>query len=93
MKVSRVRVAYAAHINVAGRPWIGVRSTSGQEATSADDLRKGHQLATMVVRFVVAAPDQAHMPILNPPAPSFDFNCSTYAHQCRLVGKFHNYNA
>jgi hypothetical protein len=51
MKVSRVRVAYAAHINVAGRPWIG--STSGQEATSADDLRKGHQLATMVVRFVM----------------------------------------
>ncbi len=53
--------------------WIGVCSASGQEATSADDVRKGHQLAIMVCSFChVAAPDQAHMPILNPPAPSFD---------------------
>ena len=53
--------------------WIGVCSASGQEATSADDLRKGHQLATMVCGFChVAAPDQARMPILDPPAPSFE---------------------
>ncbi len=53
--------------------WIGVCSASGQEATSTDDVRKGHRLAIMVCAFChVAAPDQAHMPILNPPAPSFD---------------------
>ena len=53
--------------------WIGVCSASAQEATLADDLRKGHQLATMVCGFChVATPDQTHMPILNPPAPSFD---------------------
>jgi hypothetical protein len=53
--------------------WIGVCSASGQETTSADDLRKGHQLAIMVCAFChVAAPDQARMPILNPPAPSFE---------------------
>ena len=52
--------------------WIGICSAAGQEATSTDDLRKGHQLATMVCAFChVAAPDQANMPILNPPAPSF----------------------
>lgn len=54
--------------------WIGVCSASGQEATSStDDLRKGHQLATMVCgNCHVAAPDQARKPILNPPAPSFE---------------------
>jgi len=53
--------------------WIGVCSASGQEATSADDVRKGHELATMVCAFChTAAPDQARMPILNPPAPSFE---------------------
>ena len=53
--------------------WIGICSASGQETTSADDLRKGHQLAIMVCAFChVAAPDQARMPILDPPAPSFE---------------------
>lgn len=53
--------------------WIGVCSASGQEATSTDDLRKGHQLAIMVCAFChVAAPDQARMPILDPPATSFE---------------------
>jgi len=53
--------------------WIGVCPTWGQEASSPDDLRKGHQLATMVCAFChVAAPDQARMPILEPPAPSFE---------------------
>jgi hypothetical protein len=52
---------------------IGVCSASAQEASSADDLRKDHQLAIMVCAFChVAASDQAHMPILNPPAPSFE---------------------
>ena len=74
--------------------WIGVCSASAQEATLADDLRKGHQLATMVCGFChVATPDQTHMPILNPPAPSFELNCSTHGHQCRLAGKVHIYNA
>ncbi len=53
--------------------WIGVCSAWGQVATSADDLRKGHELAIMVCAFChVAAPDQAHKPILNPAAPSFE---------------------
>jgi mono/diheme cytochrome c family protein len=53
--------------------WIGVCSASGQEAASADDSREGHKLAIMVCGFChVAAPDQARMPILNPPAPSFE---------------------
>lgn len=52
---------------------VGLSSASGQVATSADDLRKGHRLAIMVCAFChVAAPDQASMPILNPPAPSFE---------------------
>jgi len=52
---------------------IGVCSAWGQDASSADDVRKGHQLAIMVCAFChVAAPDQARMPILNPPAPSFE---------------------
>ena len=52
--------------------WIGICSAVGQETTSADDLRKGHQLAIMVCAFChVAAPDQARMPILDPPVPSF----------------------
>ena len=51
--------------------WIGICSAAGQETTSADDLRTGHRLAIMVCAFChVAAPDQARMPILNPPAPS-----------------------
>ena len=53
--------------------WIGICSAVGPETTSAGDLRKGHQLAIMVCGFChVAAPDQARMPILNPPAPSFE---------------------
>jgi cytochrome c1 len=54
--------------------WIGIRSTAvGQETTSANHLRKGHRLAIMVCAFChVAAPDQARMPILDPPAPSFE---------------------
>ena len=53
--------------------WIGICSAVGQETTSADDLRKGHRLAIMVCAFChVAAPDQARMPILDPPAPSFE---------------------
>jgi mono/diheme cytochrome c family protein len=53
--------------------WIGVCSAWGQDATPADNVRKGHQLAIMVCgNCHVAAPDQAHKPILNPPAPSFE---------------------
>ena len=53
--------------------WICICSAAGQETTSADDLRTGHRLAIMVCAFChVAAPDQANMPILNPPAPSFE---------------------
>jgi mono/diheme cytochrome c family protein len=71
MNVSRARAAHAMYINVACRAL--ERHTAGQEATSADDPRKGHQLATMVCAFChVAAPDQANMPILNPAAPSFE---------------------
>jgi mono/diheme cytochrome c family protein len=53
--------------------WIGVCSAWAQEAPSANDIRKGHRLAIMVCGFChVAAPDQVHLPILNPPAPPFE---------------------
>ena len=53
--------------------WVGVCSAWGQDASSADNVRKGHRLAIMVCAFChVAASDQARMPILNPPAPSFE---------------------
>jgi len=53
--------------------WISVCSAWGQDASSADNVRKGHRLAIMVCAFChVAAPDQARMPILDPPAPSFE---------------------
>ena len=53
--------------------WIGICSAAGQETTSADDIRTGHRVAIIVCAFChVAAPDQARIPILNPPAPSFE---------------------
>ncbi len=53
--------------------WIGVWSAWGQNASLAENVREGHRLAVMVCGTChVAAPDQAHKPILNPPAPSFE---------------------
>lgn len=52
--------------------WMAVCPAWGQEGNSADDVRKGHQVAAMLCSTChVAAPDQAFMPILDPPAPSF----------------------
>jgi mono/diheme cytochrome c family protein len=44
-----------------------------QDATlNADDVQKGHFLASMICAVChVAAPDQPHRPIMRPPAPSF----------------------
>lgn len=50
--------------------WIGIASAWGQDA--AEDLRQGHQLATMLCgNCHLAAPDQPFKPELKPPAPSF----------------------
>lgn len=52
---------------------LAVCSAWGQQGNTADDVRKGHQLATMLcANCHVAAPDQPFMPILSPPAPSFE---------------------
>ncbi len=53
--------------------WLGACPAWGQEAQTTENLRKGHQLATMVCAYChVAAPDQPYPPILTPPAPSFE---------------------
>ena len=47
-------------------------SAWAQEGSSADDARKGHQLAAMLCGTChVAAADQPFEPILQPPAPAF----------------------
>lgn len=51
---------------------MAVCSARAQERDTADDVRKGHELAAMLCSNChVAAPDQLSMPILNPPAASF----------------------
>ncbi len=51
---------------------IAACSAQAQESSSANDLRAGHQLASMLCGTChVAAPDQPFTPILNPPAPPF----------------------
>jgi len=53
--------------------WIAVCSAWGQEGSSAEEVRKGHHLATMLCTTChIAAPDQAYKPTLDPPAPSFE---------------------
>jgi mono/diheme cytochrome c family protein len=52
--------------------WMALGPTWGQEGSTADDVRMGHQLAVRVCAIChVAAVDQDTMPILHPPAPSF----------------------
>jgi hypothetical protein len=50
-----------------------VRPIWSQDTTpSADDVQKGHFLASKICAVChVAAPDQPHQPIMRPPAPSF----------------------
>jgi len=44
-----------------------------QQANTADDVRKGHDLAAIVcANCHMAAADQRFAPILSPPAPSFE---------------------
>jgi len=53
--------------------WMAVCSAWGQEGNTAEDVRKGHELAATVCAIChVAAPDQPFIPTLNPPAPSFE---------------------
>ena len=53
--------------------WMGVCSAWGQEGNSADDVHKGHHLATMLCTTChIAASDQSYAPTLRPPAPSFE---------------------
>ncbi len=50
----------------------GIFSAWGQGARVADDVRKGHHLATLLCTAChVVAPDQNYPPTLSPPAPSF----------------------
>lgn len=47
-------------------------SAWGQVGNTADDVRKGHDLAvTVCATCHVAAPDQIYEPMMKPPAPSF----------------------
>jgi len=49
-----------------------VGSAWAQDSNSADEVRKGHQLAAMLCGTChVAAADQPFEPILQPPAPAF----------------------
>jgi mono/diheme cytochrome c family protein len=48
-------------------------SAWGQEGDTANDVSKGHRLANTVCSIChVATPDQPTLPILHPPAPSFE---------------------
>jgi mono/diheme cytochrome c family protein len=52
-----------------------MRPASAQqgEILDVDEVRKGHRLAITVCAIChLAAPDQAHEPSLDPPAPSFE---------------------
>lgn len=52
---------------------MGVYPAWGQGSDAADDVRKGHHLATMLcTNCHIAAPDQSYEPTLSPPAPSFE---------------------
>lgn len=52
--------------------WTACCPAWAQEDNTADDVRKGHHLATVVCAIChVAAADQPSRPILRPPAPSF----------------------
>jgi len=52
--------------------FMAVNAAWAQEAGSADEVRKGHELAAIVCSNChLAAADQRYNPILNPPAPSF----------------------
>ena len=73
--------------------WIGICSAAGQETTSADDLRKGHQLAIMVCVLSYSSPRPSPYANPEPTGTIVRVNCSTYGYQCRVAGKFHIYNA
>ncbi len=52
--------------------WMACCPAWAQEGNTADDVRKGHRLATIVCAIChVAAADQPYEPVLRPPAPSF----------------------
>jgi len=52
--------------------WMTACSAWGQDSNKAEDLRQGHQLATLLcAKCHLASPDQSVMPDSNPPAPSF----------------------
>lgn len=52
--------------------WMAHCSAFAQAGTSSDEVGKGHYLAVAICSIChVAAPDQAHLPMLKPPAPPF----------------------
>jgi len=69
--------------------WMGVCSAWGQEGNSADDVRKGHHLATMLCTTChVVAPDQSYEPTLSPPGPSFESIAQRKDISAELLQKF-----
>jgi len=51
---------------------LGSGSAGAQDDSAAEDIRQGHRLASELCSIChVATPDQAHLPILHPPAPPF----------------------
>jgi len=53
--------------------WMAICSGWAQETNVAQTARKGHDLAAIIcANCHVAAADQRFMPVLNPPAPSFE---------------------
>jgi len=48
-------------------------SARSQQGATADEVSKGHHLAAEVCSIChLAAPDQAHLPLMRPPAPPFE---------------------
>jgi len=53
--------------------FVAVYAAGAQGVGTADDVRKGHDLAITICAIChVGGPDQAHEPIMKPPAPSFE---------------------
>jgi hypothetical protein len=73
--------------------WISACSAWGQDASSADDVRKGHRLAIMVCAFVTLQRQTKPVCQSSSTGTVVRVNCSTHEYQRRMARTVHIYNA